>query len=549
MKPPRHKVAVIGLGAGGIVAVKNLLEEGFDVVGFERSSYIGGLWHFNEDENTLSVLESTTTNISIDRGTFTDFPFPAGTPIHCAAKLVEDYLEAYASHFNLRPHFRLSTTVRSVSREDEGEGRWRLDFEGRPSEWFDKVVVATGPHIKPVIPEFEGADLFTGRLIHSKSFKKPEAFDGQKVVVVGLGNSGGDIVDALIGHASHISLSHNGGAVIMPSLVNGVSVADSISYRSLYLGGLVSALFPKQSERLFDEAVHSISRDAFGELDPSWGLDPTRSLKTANVVLSDTLIANFRSKAVKPIVGIRRFIGGRKMELTSGEVIEADAVICCTGYNNDFSLLEKEFDPASNPSPSWVNAPGSKNRPCPRLYQNVFSLKAPDSLAFLSCVFLLHGAFCLVDIASMCIAQVWSGRASLPPAPEMQRWMDRHEKMLCRAAQTGPVLPASVPAGDWLTWADKTAGMGAAEHLGWGWKGWRFWWRERGLWRLVMDGPSTAAFWRLFPGRRKCWDGARAEIIRINEEAERKRAQSSWRMGEAQAPSEVADFGLFNKQH
>lgn len=41
----------------GIVAVKNLREEGFDVTGFERSSYVGGLWHFTEDEETLSVLE------------------------------------------------------------------------------------------------------------------------------------------------------------------------------------------------------------------------------------------------------------------------------------------------------------------------------------------------------------------------------------------------------------------------------------------------------------------------------------------------------------
>lgn len=41
----------------GIVAVKNLLEEGFDVVGFERSSYIGGLWHYNENEDTLSILK------------------------------------------------------------------------------------------------------------------------------------------------------------------------------------------------------------------------------------------------------------------------------------------------------------------------------------------------------------------------------------------------------------------------------------------------------------------------------------------------------------
>lgn len=41
----------------GIVAVKNLLEEGFNVTGFDRNGYVGGLWHFTEDEDTLSVLE------------------------------------------------------------------------------------------------------------------------------------------------------------------------------------------------------------------------------------------------------------------------------------------------------------------------------------------------------------------------------------------------------------------------------------------------------------------------------------------------------------
>jgi cation diffusion facilitator CzcD-associated flavoprotein CzcO len=41
----------------GIVCVKNLLEEGFQVTGFEKSSYVGGLWHFTDDPETLSVLE------------------------------------------------------------------------------------------------------------------------------------------------------------------------------------------------------------------------------------------------------------------------------------------------------------------------------------------------------------------------------------------------------------------------------------------------------------------------------------------------------------
>jgi dimethylaniline monooxygenase (N-oxide forming) len=42
----------------GLVTVKNLREEGFQVTGFEKNGYIGGLWHFTADEDTLSVLES-----------------------------------------------------------------------------------------------------------------------------------------------------------------------------------------------------------------------------------------------------------------------------------------------------------------------------------------------------------------------------------------------------------------------------------------------------------------------------------------------------------
>jgi dimethylaniline monooxygenase (N-oxide forming) len=41
----------------GVVTVKNLVEEGFNVTGFERSGYVGGLWHYTDDETTLSVLE------------------------------------------------------------------------------------------------------------------------------------------------------------------------------------------------------------------------------------------------------------------------------------------------------------------------------------------------------------------------------------------------------------------------------------------------------------------------------------------------------------
>ena len=43
------RVAVIGAGASGLTAIKCCLDEGLEPVCFERSGYIGGLWHYTED--------------------------------------------------------------------------------------------------------------------------------------------------------------------------------------------------------------------------------------------------------------------------------------------------------------------------------------------------------------------------------------------------------------------------------------------------------------------------------------------------------------------
>lgn len=39
------------------MAVKNLTEEGFNVTGFDRNDYVGGLWHYTDEDKT-SVLPS-----------------------------------------------------------------------------------------------------------------------------------------------------------------------------------------------------------------------------------------------------------------------------------------------------------------------------------------------------------------------------------------------------------------------------------------------------------------------------------------------------------
>ncbi|KAH7143675.1 flavin monooxygenase-like protein [Dactylonectria macrodidyma] len=499
----------------GIVAVKNLREEGFDVTGFERSAHVGGLWRFTEDDNTLSVLETTVVNVAIDRGCYTDFPFRKGTPPFCSARQVHEYLESYVDHFELRPFLRLNTVVKHVAREEESN-KWRLDFEFAPSEYFEKVVIATGPHYEPVMPTIQGSRLFAGRLIHSKAFKRPDSFVGQKVIILGLGNTGNDIAEELVGKASRVSIAHNHGAVVLPRDMDRITKTKGLTYRFSLLVGFIETWYPSYSEYLFNKKAKFIMEKAFGKPDPSWCLDPAPSIKVVNPVMSDTLIARLRAGDIHSIPGIKQILGPKEVELQDGKIVEADAIICCTGYKYGFDLLDTEVNPAAEKSSAWLGATGSKGRPLPRLYQNVFSLKTPDSLAFLGCVWFVTSAFSLADIASMCIAQVWAGHAKLPAQPEMEEWMSRQEKRISSLAQRGTVIPASVPARDWLIWADKTAGMGVEEHLGWGWTGWLFWLKQRALWKMLMDGPQTAAVWRLFDGRRKKWDGARAEIERAN---------------------------------
>ena len=68
-------------------------------------------------------------------------------------------------------------------------------------------------------------------------------------------------------------------------------------------------------------------------------------------------------------------------------------------------------------------------------------------------------------------------------------------------------------------WLNEAAGNRVNQCLGWGWEGWKFWFRERKLCHLILWGIDTPFVYRLFEGEegaRKAWDGAREAIFRAN---------------------------------
>lgn len=276
-------------------------------------------------------------------------------------------------------------------------------------------------------------------------------------------------------------------------------------------------VLPRPTEVVFNKYVERLQNRSF-EIREEWGLSPAPSLKFSMPVISDTVVSCLESGRLVSVPGVKEFTGPSEVVLDDGEVLHVDAIIWCTGYMADFSFLDPQFDPTAKSPAAWNELQGSRGRPLPRLYKNIFSLERPESLAFIGYVAFPSPAFQTQDLASMALAQIWKGSSKMPSARKMQREVEAHERWMCKLARRGRVHPAWVSWPEWVAWANRAAGTGLAENLGWGVQGWRFWAGERELYRVVVDGVYTPHLYRLFEtGKRKRWDRAADEILRVNE--------------------------------
>src|SRR5205814_7106475 len=99
------------------------------------------------------------------------------------------YLEAYASENDVARHINFGATVERVQPQ---EGGWDVTARGAEPRHFDWVVVASGHYWDPAIPDLPGE--FDGTTMHTRDYRKADAFVGKRVVVVGGAQSALDIV-------------------------------------------------------------------------------------------------------------------------------------------------------------------------------------------------------------------------------------------------------------------------------------------------------------------------------------------------------------------
>ncbi|ANM58707.1 flavin containing monooxygenase FMO GS-OX-like protein [Arabidopsis thaliana] len=218
VNPPTtsNHVAVIGAGAAGLVAARELRREGHSVVVFERGNHIGGVWAYtpNVEPDPLSIdptrpvihsslYSSLRTIIPQECMGFTDFPFstrlengsrdPRRHPGHSE---VLAYLRDFVREFKIEEMIRFETEVVRVEQAGENPKKWRVksrNFGDISDEIYDAVVVCNGHYTEPRHALIPGIDTWPGKQIHSHNYRVPEQVKDQVVVVIGSSVSGVDI--------------------------------------------------------------------------------------------------------------------------------------------------------------------------------------------------------------------------------------------------------------------------------------------------------------------------------------------------------------------
>ena len=191
-------VCVVGAGMCGLASLKCMKDVGFSVKCFEKDKFVGGRWN---KQNLNPIARSTVTNLPKSMSCFSDFPLKENLPLYVSADNYADYFQEYAENFELLPLINFEhevVKVEELNNFGDSNYNWRVHYkhingDEVESELFHYLVVSSGYNTTPYIPDkFATATKnFTGNVMHSIDFKNSEEFKDKKVVVCGLGNTGG----------------------------------------------------------------------------------------------------------------------------------------------------------------------------------------------------------------------------------------------------------------------------------------------------------------------------------------------------------------------
>ncbi|MFB9990811.1 flavin-containing monooxygenase [Deinococcus oregonensis] len=209
-------VIIIGAGQAGLATAYHLQKAGLRFAVLEAGVQATGTWLRHYDSLKLF---SPARHASLP-----GLAFP-GHPDHYPMRdEVAAYLASYARHFQFP--ILPGTSVTQVLPTGQN---FRVLTEEGMTLTARTVVAATGTYGTPVIPLLPGQSTYQGQVLHSVHYRQPEPFAGQRVVVVGAGNSAVQIAVELA-QVAQVTLAVRHPVAFFPQRPLGRDVHDWISW-------------------------------------------------------------------------------------------------------------------------------------------------------------------------------------------------------------------------------------------------------------------------------------------------------------------------------
>lgn len=322
------RICVIGAGCSGITTIKNLLQVGlYNLVCYEQNNQIGGNWVYAPHESHSSVCETTHIISSKKMSEFVDFPMPDDYPDYPSHAQLLRYFQAYVKHFDLSPYIQFNTKV--VQAEKIADERWLITLGNGQQELFDYLLVANGHHNVPRHPEHLPGN-FSGRYLHAHQYKNAVPFQGERVLVIGAGNSGCDCAVEISRVAEFVTISTRGPQYIVPKFFMG-KPTDTFNGQMLWIPKPIAAFLRQLSLRI---QVGKYS---------DYGLpDPNFPVLKAHPTVNSELLYKIRHGKVHPRPAVAS-VEGKRVRFTNGTEEEYDTIVAATGYKISTPFFATDF--------------------------------------------------------------------------------------------------------------------------------------------------------------------------------------------------------------
>ena len=316
--PQEVETLIVGAGPAGLAMAACLEERDLPYLVVEAGADVGTSWRNHYERLHLHTVKQ--------HSALPGLGFGDEVPRYPSRAEVVAYLERYAKHFGIEPRFLTPVT----KLRPEGK-RWIAET-GEVALDCTRVVLATGFNRRPVLPQFEGQMEFHGRIVHSADYRNGAPFAGKRVLVVGAGNTGGELALDLLEHDCEVAMCIRSPLHVVPRDFLGLPTqVTSLKIAALPLS-------------VRDRIARTVSRLGFGSL-RSYGIKPPQIGPISQIVEHKKIplidigtIAKIKAGQIVVYPAIAK-LSGDEVVFEDARRASFDAIVLATGYRSGLGTL------------------------------------------------------------------------------------------------------------------------------------------------------------------------------------------------------------------